>query len=124
MNAISLSGYWAVSLSSVAWGPIIGGMPHEFFMWGSVSQVNVPVVESPRTETLILRPATHPDPSRRWVGDGRGQRVKAPTTLRFTLLVDGLGEESGVPAHPTSDGENVDIRISGNRNCVFMAKIE
>jgi DHA2 family multidrug resistance protein-like MFS transporter len=60
-------GVWgSTSVIGAALGPIIGGALLEFFWWGSVFLVNVPVVAAALVATWVIRPANDPDPSKRW----------------------------------------------------------
>ncbi|HFG8949417.1 TPA: MFS transporter, partial [Corynebacterium striatum] len=55
-----------LSVVGFALGPILGGTLLEFFWWGSVFLVNVPVVALVLVATWLIRPANDPDPSKRW----------------------------------------------------------
>ena len=60
-------GVWgSVSVVGAAIGPIVGGLLLEFFWWGSVFLVNVPVVLAAIVATLILAPGGDRDTSRPW----------------------------------------------------------
>ena len=56
----------SLSVVGSALGPILGGTLLEFFWWGSVFLVNVPVVALALVATWLIRPANDPDPSKRW----------------------------------------------------------
>ncbi|MGX9153689.1 MFS transporter, partial [Corynebacterium striatum] len=56
----------SLSVVGFALGPILGGTLLEFFWWGSVFLVNVPVVALVLVATWLIRPANDPDPSKRW----------------------------------------------------------
>ncbi|BDZ60806.1 hypothetical protein GCM10025873_05970 [Demequina sediminis] len=55
-----------MSVIGFALGPIIGGTLLEFFWWGSVFLINVPVVVLALVATWLIRLANDPDPSKRW----------------------------------------------------------
>ncbi|PPG37458.1 MFS transporter [Pseudoclavibacter sp. RFBA6] len=63
---IAIAVWGSIAVIGSALGPIVGGTLLEFFWWGSVFLVNVPVVILALIATLILRPANHPDPSKKW----------------------------------------------------------
>lgn len=56
----------SLSIVGSALGPIVGGVLLEFFWWGSVFLLNVPVVVLALVATWLIRPANDPDPSKRW----------------------------------------------------------
>jgi len=63
---IAIAVWGSIAVIGSALGPIVGGTLLEFFWWGSVFLVNVPVVILALIATLVLRPANHPDPSKKW----------------------------------------------------------
>ena len=63
---IAIAVWGSLSVVGFALGPIVGGMLLQFFWWGSVFLVNVPVVVAALIATLLLKPANHPDRSKRW----------------------------------------------------------
>ncbi|MGO2750422.1 MAG: MFS transporter [Pseudoclavibacter sp.] len=62
--AIAIWGMIAVIGSAL--GPIVGGALLEFFWWGSVFLINVPVVIAALIATPIFAPTNDPDPSKKW----------------------------------------------------------
>ncbi len=65
-RTLAIAVWGSVSLIGVALGPIIGGTLLEFFWWGSVFLINVPVVIAGLIVFLLLRIANDADPSKRW----------------------------------------------------------
>lgn len=63
---IAIAVWGSMSVIGFALGPIIGGTLLEFFWWGSVFLINVPVVVLALVATWLIRPANDPDPSKRW----------------------------------------------------------
>lgn len=60
-------GVWAsVASGGAALGPIVGGLLLEYFWWGSVFLINVPVVLIALVSGKLLLPARAGDPSRHW----------------------------------------------------------
>lgn len=49
-----------------ALGPILGGLLLEYFWWGSVFLINVPVVIVALVATVVVAPQNDPNPSVRW----------------------------------------------------------
>ena len=56
----------SIAILGSALGPIVGGALLEFFWWGSVFLINVPVVLVALVVTPLIVPRGDPDPSRRW----------------------------------------------------------
>lgn len=56
----------SIAVIGAALGPILGGTLLEFFWWGSVFLVNVPVVLVALVATAVIAPANVPDPSKQW----------------------------------------------------------
>lgn len=56
----------SVSIVGAALGPIVGGLLLEWFWWGSVFLVNVPVVVAALVVTVRVAPREAPDPGVRW----------------------------------------------------------
>ena len=63
---VAIAIWAAVSLVGMAAGPIVGGLLLEFFWWGSVFLINVPIVLAASVAILLAGPANVADPSRRW----------------------------------------------------------
>jgi DHA2 family multidrug resistance protein-like MFS transporter len=63
---IAIAVWGSMSVIGFALGPIIGGTLLEFFWWGSVFLINVPVVVLALVATWLIRLANDPDPSKRW----------------------------------------------------------
>ncbi|WP_460490493.1 MFS transporter, partial [Corynebacterium nasicanis] len=60
-------GVWAsVAVVGAALGPVVGGLLLEFFWWGSVFLINVPVVVVALVATIAVAPPNMPNPARRW----------------------------------------------------------
>lgn len=60
-------GIWgSVAILGAAAGPIIGGALLEFFWWGSVFLINVPVAVIALIATLFVAPANIANPSKHW----------------------------------------------------------
>ncbi|WP_035756835.1 MFS transporter [Granulicoccus phenolivorans] len=56
----------SIAVIGAAVGPILGGLLLEFFWWGSVFLVNVPVVVVAFVVTVVIAPKDVPDRSKRW----------------------------------------------------------
>ncbi|WP_261624726.1 MFS transporter [Nesterenkonia marinintestina] len=63
---VAIATWAAVSLVGMAAGPIVGGLLLEFFWWGSVFLINVPIVIAASAAILLAGPANVADPARRW----------------------------------------------------------
>lgn len=60
-------GIWgSVATIGAAVGPVLGGFLLEFFWWGSVFLINVPIVILALACTIALAPPNISDPSRKW----------------------------------------------------------
>lgn len=60
-------GIWgSVAIVGAAAGPIIGGVLLEFFWWGSVFLINVPVAVIALVATIIVAPANMPNRAKHW----------------------------------------------------------
>ncbi len=63
---IAIAVWGSVSVVGGALGPIVGGVLLEFFWWGSVFLLNVPVVLAALVATALIAPPNVPDPDKRW----------------------------------------------------------
>ncbi|MFP7366181.1 MFS transporter [Corynebacterium callunae] len=60
-------GVWgSVAIIGAALGPIIGGTLLEYFWWGSVFLINVPVAIIAVIATIIVAPGNIPNPEKQW----------------------------------------------------------
>lgn len=60
-------GVWAsVAVVGAALGPVVGGVLLEFFWWGSVFLINVPVVVAAIILTIAVAPPNMPNPTKHW----------------------------------------------------------
>ncbi|WP_231598762.1 MFS transporter [Corynebacterium occultum] len=60
-------GIWgAVAVVGAALGPVVGGALLEFFWWGSVFLINVPVAALALVLTILLAPPNMPNPAKHW----------------------------------------------------------
>lgn len=72
-RALAIGIWAAVASGGAAFGPIVGGVLLEYFWWGSVFLINVPIVVLALLLAWRLIPALPGDPDRRW--DWRGSLV-------------------------------------------------
>ncbi|WP_066907338.1 MFS transporter [Millisia brevis] len=63
---IAIAVWGSLSVVGAALGPIVGGTLLQFFWWGSVFLINVPVVLLALLATALIRPANDPDPTKSW----------------------------------------------------------
>lgn len=63
---IAIAVWGSVSVVGGALGPIVGGVLLEFFWWGSVFLLNVPVVIVALVATALIAPPNLPDPGKHW----------------------------------------------------------
>ena len=60
-------GIWgAVAAGGAAVGPAVGGFLLEYFWWGSVFLINVPIILIAMVGTILLVPKNQPNPSQSW----------------------------------------------------------
>ncbi|WP_313821478.1 MFS transporter [Citricoccus sp.] len=60
-------GVWgSIAVAGAAAGPVVGGLLLEFFWWGSVFLINVPIVVIAVIATVVVAPANRPNPAKRW----------------------------------------------------------
>lgn len=60
-------GIWAsAAVVGAALGPVVGGLLLEFFWWGSVFLINVPIVLLALAGTLLLGPPNRSNPGKHW----------------------------------------------------------
>lgn len=60
-------GIWgSIAILGAAAGPVIGGFLLEFFWWGSVFLINVPVAALALIATVVVAPANMPNPDKHW----------------------------------------------------------
>ncbi|MFI8632344.1 MFS transporter [Microbacterium sp. NPDC077663] len=76
---IAIAVWGSVSVLGIALGPIVSGLLLEFFWWGSVFLVNVPVVLAAVIATLLVTPASTADRSKRWDAVSSAQAMIALT---------------------------------------------
>jgi DHA2 family multidrug resistance protein-like MFS transporter len=65
-RSFAVAVWGSIAVIGMALGPIIGGTLLEFFWWGSVFLINVPVVVVALIVSLSIVPKGVPDPSKRW----------------------------------------------------------
>ncbi|BAM87590.1 major facilitator superfamily permease [Bradyrhizobium oligotrophicum S58] len=88
-------GIWgAVASSGAAVGPLVGGVLLEYFWWGSVFLINVPLVAVSLVAALLLIPAPGDRPDRDWDLIGSVQAMAG--LIGFAYVV----EEFGSPQPP------------------------
>ncbi|HHU66650.1 MFS transporter [Corynebacterium sp.] len=60
-------GVWgSVAVVGAALGPVLGGLLLEYFWWGSVFLINVPIAAAAIIATIAVAPPNMPDPTKRW----------------------------------------------------------
>lgn len=79
-------GIWAsVAAGGAAFGPVVGGLLLEYFWWGSVFLVNVPVVLAALILTAWLIPAQPGNPDSPWDPAGSLQIMAALTGIALAI---------------------------------------
>ncbi|KAB1646968.1 MFS transporter [Pseudoclavibacter endophyticus] len=63
---IAIAIWGSIAVVGMSLGPILGGTLLEFFWWGSVFLINVPVVAVTIVLVLAIAPRDLPDPTKRW----------------------------------------------------------
>ncbi|MGO2113309.1 MAG: MFS transporter [Pseudoclavibacter sp.] len=63
---IAIAIWGSIAVLGMSLGPILGGTLLEFFWWGSVFLINVPIVVLTIPVVLLVAPRDRPDPSKRW----------------------------------------------------------
>lgn len=63
---LAMSIWVSVAVLGAALGPVVGGALLEFFWWGSVFLINVPVVMIALVLTLLIGPRNKPNPDKQW----------------------------------------------------------
>jgi DHA2 family multidrug resistance protein-like MFS transporter len=60
-------GVWgSVAVIGAALGPVLGGLLLEYFWWGSVFLINVPIAAAAILATIVVAPPNMPNPSKHW----------------------------------------------------------
>ncbi len=60
-------GVWgSVAVVGAAMGPVLGGLLLEYFWWGSVFLINVPIAVGAIIATIAVAPANMPNPAKHW----------------------------------------------------------
>lgn len=86
-------GIWAsVASGGAAFGPVVGGFLLEYFWWGSVFLINVPVVIIALLISFIILPKQNGNKNREWDFIGSVQIMLALIALTFALKE--LGKQS------------------------------
>lgn len=79
-------GIWAsIAAGGAAFGPVVGGLLLEYFWWGSVFLINVPVVLAALVLTLCLIPAQPGRPDSPWDLAGSLQIMVALTSVALAI---------------------------------------
>jgi MFS transporter, DHA2 family, multidrug resistance protein len=87
-------GLWVASYSAgVSAGPVLSGLLLEYFWWGSVFMVNLPVVAVALVGGVLLVPESRDPRPRRW--DATGAALSALGLAGVVHAVQELGEGSG-----------------------------
>lgn len=65
-RSMAIAIWGSISIVGAALGPILGGFLLQYFWWGSVFLINVPVVLATLLSGSFVTPRSTPDPSRPW----------------------------------------------------------
>lgn len=85
-------GVWgSVAVIGAAVGPVVGGLLLEFFWWGSIFLINVPIVLVALVATVLIAPPNMPNPAKRW---------DAVSSVYALLTLSGLVMAIKEAAHP------------------------
>ena len=92
---LAIAVWGSIAVIGSALGPIIGGALLEFFWWGSVFLINVPVVIAALVATFVIRPTNDPDPTKRWDAVSSAQVM-----VGLVAVVFGIKELGHLPPSP------------------------
>lgn len=92
---LAIAVWGSIAVIGSALGPIIGGILLEFFWWGSVFLINVPVVIVALLATFLIRPANDPDRTKRWDAISSAQVM-----VGLVSVVFGVKELGHLPPSP------------------------
>lgn len=82
---IAIAIWGCISLGGATLGPIVGGALLQFFWWGSVFLINVPVVIAALIATILFVRPDQPDPSRKWDAFSSGLALVTLSALVFAF---------------------------------------
>ncbi|MDR3468220.1 MAG: MFS transporter [Xanthobacteraceae bacterium] len=88
-RALAIGVWGAVASSGAAIGPLVGGVLLEYFWWGSVFLINVPLVAASLLSALLFIPDSGGRSDRDWDGVGSVQVMIGLTG--FAFVVEELG---------------------------------
>ncbi len=91
-RALAIGIWGAVASSGAAVGPLVGGVLLEYFWWGSVFLINVPLVVVSLAAALLLIPAPGDRPGRNW--DLVGSLQAMAGLVGFAYVVEEFGSAS------------------------------
>lgn len=79
-------GIWAsTAIIGAAAGPLVGGLLLEFFWWGSVFLINVPIVAVALAGTVLLGPPNKANPAKHWDFISSAYALLALSGLTMTI---------------------------------------